>query len=274
MTKPLFVALVSVLLSTQAVPSSMRAAVVIDEYFGDTYTAAPTDARGYVLFRGEPLRLKLQVMNRRDDVAELTLPSVEGGETFTATVVDAQGQTPLKVKIGAAQLRLQTGGRANIEAKTVALERLQAVEWDAEVLENLPVGEHRIAFSTNVADVTGRRILWQAPEIIIEIRARTGASAEIARREALREFTSGDAAAWQRADAAADRLLKIHPRSYEALLIKSRIAGERGDPKRERELSLRALEILRNDQDELFLKFKGSGEAAAARRRIESSIKK
>lgn len=270
----LVVVLASTFSDAQIVPSAMRAAVVIDEYFGTTYAAPSSESRAYVFFEREPIKLRLQVTNRKEEPAELRLSSSSGSQTFDAMVSDGSNQRAIDVRISDAHLRVATGERLPVTTLNVGLDQLESVEWDAEVNQSLPVGRHKIAFSTNVSDATGKQILWQTDEITIEVRSRVGASVEITRREALREFTSGNPGAARRADAAADRLLRIHPRSYEALLLKGQIAELEGQEVRAREFTSRALNILREGQDDLFLKFRSKAEADDAKNRIEAMLRK
>ncbi len=260
--------------ATQTTPSPVRAAVVIDEYFGETYTASRRDPIGYAFFVGEPIRLRLLLTNRKDVVAEVRLAAVAGAETFVATVRDGNRLRTVEVRYGEARVRLVTGALSDLNDTTLELEPLQSLEWEAQIVDSLPVGVHRIVFATTIADAQDRRILWQTPNISIEIRDRNGAAAEIARRDSLRELRAGDADSLKRAEAAADRLLGIHPRSHEAFLIKGRVASERGESQRGRELAARALEILKNDQDELLLRFRDRATIARVRRDVELQMKK
>jgi hypothetical protein len=253
--------------------SPVAAVIMSGEYFGVTYANGPKAPElRKVFFVSESI--KMQIVLSNPDSADHTI--IPGGATDVFVIEVARNGVSISDRPTVQEGRfLNASGEMSPFSLTqvTTLRNREKVEWRAEFDGHLPPGMYQVHLVMDVKDESGRPVIPHSP-YEFEVRPRSSdAETELARRDAWREYLHTDVQSLQRAEAALQRLLHLHPLSYEACLIEGRISERKGDRVKADEALKRTAEILRNGHDKLLLKFKTQSEVREILRGVEASIR-
>jgi hypothetical protein len=229
------------------------------DYFGETYTAKPSDISNYVFFPGDVIRLRIEVANRGADAVTLMTRAAGPAQSLS---FDAPAQ--VSVSIGSS-VRLQSldGEVAGTWNSQMLLDRNEALVFDAEVRVDPAVPkDYVVNFRTDMRDSAGRPVAPQAPRLQFEIRASANAAAEQARRRASLAIAQGDERTARQSIAA---LLKANPLSFAAYILAARLAEHIADARGAAEAYQHALDILDAGTDTDYLRWQIDPQAARKR---------
>jgi hypothetical protein len=240
-------------LASPAVFAQGRTLVLITntaEYFGNPYVKPPQNHAPFVFFAGEPVRVRVSIVNWGS--SDATLSGADAAPLFTVKTYRDDEEVTLPVKVGAEATKVT--GRFElvtpVETQTI-LKPGESLQWEADLRSaGLSPGAYRLEFDTPAKDGTGHRIFLQANRFAFELRTRSGESeTELLRRDALRSFTAGDHIA---AAAAISRLLRAYPNSAEAYVVLGDITKARGDAAAANAHYQRAVELYTQGADALY----------------------
>jgi hypothetical protein len=240
----LLVLALSTALAQPASQTDLYSGVRIDGYVGETYTKR-SRADYNALFTGGPVRLAVVVGNRSENGRHLSLPAE--GEVIGLAVMrdDSPIDPPVSVEKGF--VRRRVGGVEFVEsAPTFRLAGKEELVWPVSVDEPLPPGLYEVEVTVNATPRDGGSIFAVQPTVSFEVRPADAEPVEVARRQALRALASLDL---REAENAGLALLKLHPASYEAVVVLGRIALARGATDDAKTHLARALSILDNGED-------------------------
>ncbi len=264
-----FAAALTSLSAAQTPRSPLFAAVGPDEYFGEAYTNVPEDNASYVFFVGEPILLRITIAN--EQTSDLSLSQTSSDDVFGFELLSngMRHRMALTCVVKGTDAG-QPSPRSLMEAP-VRLAPSQRLVWVCPVDEPIPPGNYRLRAHTDITDIDERPIALRVESLAFNLRAATPASrAEIVRREAMRHLISREPNLLF-VEAAVQRLLKSHPTSSLAYLIRGHVQRLMGKETEALAAFGRALEILEREEDQLLLKFKGqnfANETKATVRRL------
>jgi hypothetical protein len=230
-------------------------------YLGVEYADPPSRNFPYVFFSSEQISVEIVMVNNLGtEPVRLFLNEKAIAANFAA-------KRPDGIDVA---LRLSTLVRRYLANETpvdlapeFALEPKESLVLRAEIAAGqLTPGEHIVLLSTTIKDAAGLPLSPQVTRLVLEIRPSDAASAlEEARRNAIRAVTARQFAA---AETWIETLLRLHPRSYVAYVLRGEVAESSGDRGRARAAYQQAVSLLKSRADEHFLRRRrGGGEHVA-----------
>jgi hypothetical protein len=207
----------------------------------------------YVFFEGEPIALRLIIVNTKVETAAFVTRSPDPAHVFSASATRDGNPLPVQVEFSTTLLKRFSWGQDVVQhAVSHQLQQTEGLEWKATVLNRLLPGIYRVEFEVHANDGASRPIRRTAPGISFEVRSRSSDTLpEILLRQAYRHYSREE---FTDASDTVTELLNAHPTSYQAYLLKARIAGALGNVAEARQATREAREIVRTDRDPLFLK--------------------
>jgi hypothetical protein len=248
----------TLILAFSGVLTAQRSALILlvstAEYFGDTYTKLPQIHGTRVFFAGEAIRLRVTVANRGPNDNDLEIHGSLSNILSTEALRDGVS-TSVALTVGDPVWHAADGRDFPLVLRDrTALKAGESVRWEADVIDRLIPGAYQIKVNVNARDRESRPVVPHVSTLRFEVRPHSEADApEIARRDATRRYASGD---YEGAEAGARALLRLHPTSYEALVLLGQIATARGNADEARRYFERALDVLTRNDDQLLLKFR------------------
>jgi len=229
--------------------SDVALLVKVADYFGETYTAKPSEVSNYVYFPGDVINLRVELANRGTE--PVTLVTRGAGP---ANSVSSDAPPEVRVMIGSTARVLRLGGEVDaIWGEQILLDRNETLVFDAELRVDPPTLKNYVVnFRTSLRDIKGLPVAPQAPRVQFEMRTGEGAAAEQARRRASSAIMRGDDSAARQSIAA---LLKANPQSFAAHILAARIAERSNDAPGATQSYERALRILDSDADLQYLQW-------------------
>ena len=215
----------------------------IGEYYGTVYIPRAAGGAEYVLLRGQPFVVNIALHNN-------------GGAT---TVRAAKGKSaPFRVRVSAIDTAVfvpelsvspvPTRGPGVVELRLpITLQRKTGLVWDVSIPPTLPAGRYRVQILSDL----DQKLSLNSDFVDLEIRDVVSLAdrVESLRIEATRAQANNDLAGQ---DAAARRLLGLHPQSAFGHALLGWAAHRRGDDAGARAAYARAIEILRTRRDTLY----------------------
>ena len=220
------------------------------EYVGITYAPPATGDAAYLFFSNEPIALELRVTNRGS--IPITLANVGASPAANFRIV--RGQTDA-FAIQSDVFRQGAGAPTPVTwVSPIQIEAQESLIIGAvHVGSPLPPGEYIVEWDTTIRDQNGLRVAPQSTRVQFEVRASAEDTApEEARRNAARAFLRGDD---RLAEQWADELLRLHPRSYAAHLIRAEVSLKTGNRQRMLQSYATALQILNANADDQFVRW-------------------
>jgi hypothetical protein len=213
----------------QQVPFSTLASTVrTGDYVGEVYTRRGEDGQ-FVFFVDEPIKILVSIGNSGREEMGFRVPGANPEEMFVVVALRNRAATDVGLTFQNGRLL------GNVETpfngrELTTLRPGERVEWMAEVSGPLLPGMYAISINTRATDERGRPIAPLATTYRYEVRGTSAESLpEIHRRAAMRHLQAGDQVDLAAADAAVERLLEVHPTSFEAYVIRGRIERRRGN---------------------------------------------
>ncbi len=248
------IATILALAVAQAAPArrtKVRLFVSIAEYYGTVYVRGPSGDVDHVLLRGQPLTLRLSIVNQGDD-QEVRLRSSESA-AFEVLVSAVGSAEPLAKSVVTQSPLLRGGGREGPNALPATLKPRDSLQWEASVpdFQQLPAGRYRVKADAHVESTRGGSPEVNNDYLVIELRDIVGDAerVEMLRITATRALRNSDPA---QADAAARQLLAAYPPSAFAYMLIGDVAVARKDVSAARAAYMRASELLGGRSDTLF----------------------
>ena len=204
-----------------------------------------------MLLRGQPLALRLSIVNHGEDQDVRLRPS----ETvaFKVHVAAVGSAEPLAQGVVTQSPLLNRGGRQGPSPLPATLKQRETLQWEASVpdFQQLPAGRYRVKADSHVESSRGGSPEVNNDYLVIELRDIVGDAerVELLRITATRALASNDFA---QADAAARQLLAAYPSSAFAHMLIGDVAKARKDVSSARAAYIRASELLRGRGDTLF----------------------
>jgi hypothetical protein len=233
--------------------SSISLGIGADEYFGTVYTAPPIDEVPFMLYIGERIRFRVDLVNGGDTTQTLSLKARGASQLCDAEITKGNVAVPVRLRIDRTVEREDASGRTPVNlggSVTLPTRGKLSIRGDVESIPPEP-GVYVIDISTDLADAAGRPLAPQSTRLSFELRQPTGGEgAEIARRSALRALADGNLA---QSEGFVSRLLALNPTSVAAFTIRAQIAQAQGQKSDALTLYRRALEILEGNRDQQYL---------------------
>jgi hypothetical protein len=203
-----------------------------------------------VLLRGQPLTLRLSIVNHGEDQEVRLRPSES--VPFKVHVAAMGSAEPLAQGV-VTQSFLLRGGRQEPRALPATLKPRESLQWEATVpnFQQLPAGRYRVKADAQVESTVGGSPEVNNDNLVIELRDVVGQAerVELLRITATRALRNNDFA---QADAAARQLLAAYAQSAFAYMLIGDAAVARKDVSSARAAYIRASELLRGRGDTLF----------------------
>ena len=204
-----------------------------------------------MLLRGQPLTLRLSIVNEGDD-QEVRLRPLQSAP-FKVYVAAMGSAEPLAQGVVAQSALLRRAGRQGPGTLPATLKQRESLQWDATVpnFQQLPAGRYRVKADAQVESTVGGSPEVNNDNLVIELRDVVGQAerVELLRITATRALRNNDFA---QADAAARQLLAAYAQSAFAYMLIGDAAVARKDVSSARAAYIRASELLRGRGDTLF----------------------
>ncbi len=242
------------LVMTQAAParrSKVRLSVTIAEYDSTVYVRGPSGGADHVLLRGQPLTLRLSIVNHGEDQVVRLRPSESAA--FRVHVAAVGSAEPVAQGVVSPSPRLSGGGRQGPHALPATMKQRESLQWDASVpgFQQLPAGRYRVKADAHVESTPGGAPEVNNDSLVIELRDIAGEAerVELLRITATRALSNNDLA---QADGAARQLLAAYPQSAFAYMLIGDVAAARKDVSAARTAYVAASKLLGGRGDTLF----------------------
>jgi hypothetical protein len=262
---------------TPAKRSPLVSTVETAEYFSETYARRGQGSPPVLLFFvGEAVKVKVAIGNPTRDAQILTFTQIVGHDMFTMEASRDGVSVELRSTFDHGTWKDANGSTVPFNpASPTRLGRFERIEWLVDLGTSLEPGRYHLRVVPNAADGSGLPISPRVSTYAFDVRPRSeDAEAEITRREAWRHYLEGGESAFKRAELAVDRLLQIHPNSYEAFVVRGRVAMARGDEARAIEAYARAAEIVRNNRDTLLVRFSSRAHRESMQKDLDALLRK
>jgi hypothetical protein len=225
------------------------------DYYGHDYTAPPGPKSTYVYFPGEPIKIEIALTNNRGDAPVRLIANPNVASNFA---VKPEHGTPFNLALSSDIIFKTAFGNSPFDWKPeMMLSPGESLIIPAEVAErdSMPTGEHAIVVSTTIKDSNGSGILPHASRLQIEVRSLSNDDApELARRAAMRAMhnvvRNSVGRDFTEAERRIDDLLKVHPQSYAAYVMRGEIAQLRGNAGQARAAYQQAINLLQTRADQ------------------------
>jgi hypothetical protein len=247
---------------TAAEYSPLRYGIRVGEYFDLVYAPRIPGGPMFVFFRGEPIALQVEIFNPAPTegllVTNAATPSaalrfVVAREDVPVSI--PRNAVPIDVPFVVPKLVNRSGRYATEEMEwttRMVLEPGGKLSLSAEVgRTDLPVGVYTVDVTVDVTDGDMRALAPQVSRYQFELRESTAdVRLEVARREATRAWFAGDL---QKALDVTSAMLAGYPNSFAAYFIRGGIATTERQPDEAARNYERALEILEQGRDTIYL---------------------
>jgi hypothetical protein len=249
--------------------SSFQFDVGTAEYFGETYVERPSPRASWVFFRGEPLTLRLSIGSTNGE-DELRIPSPQASDFISVTAT--RDGTPVDLQLTFSDVNwigLDERAHALASPERIRLNPGEQLQWTARLTSALSPGLYRLHFDIRANDELSRPVAPIVTNFAFDLKPSTPAyRPEILLPAAARHAFSQDSSELALAEAAVTELLRIHPTSVLAFLIRERIARARGLRDQARVETRKALDLINADQDLLLRQFKSPEEIANIKKEL------
>ncbi|RMG47252.1 MAG: hypothetical protein D6723_16290 [Acidobacteria bacterium] len=265
MVQPICVLLVSLAIggafSPQSVNEHLYSFVRVGENYGTTYTSPPAKGAYFVIFQGEPITVRLDILNDGSKKAMVIANELRPEEAFQVTVLKAP--TP--------EVRGNLGIEVSPSVKLILPKTAIPVEWSERIelppqarlyfeakvtgeQEALPPGIYHLKFRCRLKSASGKEIPAHSEIFQFEIRAVETFEdrLEVLIREATRLFVREK---YEETEKKVNELLLLYPNSAAGYGLKGSIAEVRGKKDEAIKAYRKALDLLRSGRDTIYLSY-------------------
>jgi len=238
--------------------SQMTLLVGPQTYLSPAYAAHRVDPFAYLFYPGEPVMARIRVFNQGESPVTLVPMATVPQELFVIETTRDGLPIALQLRFAEGVARFFSGGEYPYSLdQSLRFDQSEGLEWHATLLNgSLPAGLYALTVHVRAVDQDSRPVAPNTPTFHFEVRTPTEEDRpEILVREADRHFRSGE---YVEARAAVAELLRIHPRSAIAHMMRQRIASAEGNRAEVIAAIKQARTLLSTGQDELLLKFRSA----------------
>jgi hypothetical protein len=183
------------------------------------------------------------------------MPSATSAQQLFAIEATRDGRSfPIRVEFDGVS-RFFSGGEYPYSLdQSLEFEKGEGLKWHVNISDGtLPEGLYRLTVSVRASDEKSRPIAPQSPMFVFEVRTPTDDDRpEVLHRQADRQLQRGE---YNEANATVAELLRIHPRSVIAQILRAKIGTARGNRGEALAAIKQARTLLTTDQDALLRKF-------------------
>jgi hypothetical protein len=253
----LVVCIVGTLIGQGSPYSDLTLLVGPQAYLSPAYAVENRSPFAYLFFRGEPIAARIRVFNQGEARATLVPTATVPQQLFAIETTRDGRAFPVQLQFEDRVTRFFSGGRYRYSLdQTLQFDGGEGLEWHVGVTDGtLPAGFYAMTVHVRATDADSRMLRPRAPTFTFEVRAPTVADRpEMLHREADRQIRR---AAYDEARATVTELLRIHPQSVIAHMLRQQIAKAEGNRAEFIAAIKQARTLLTGGQDALLLKFKG-----------------
>jgi hypothetical protein len=225
-------------------------------YLFPEYAAERGSPRAYLFFLEEPITARIRIFNNGESRATLVPSSTEPQQLFAVETTRDGVPFPLTVEFADGVSRFYSQGEYPYSLdQSLDFDWREGLVWHLTLTEGtLPPGFYTMTVRPRAADGNSRPIAPQAPTFHFEVRTPTDDDRpELLLRAADRQLVRG---AYDDAKATVGELLRVHPRSVIAQILRQKIAVAKGDRGELVAAINEARTLLATGQDALLLKFR------------------
>ncbi len=263
MTQPTCILLVSLAIGGIFLPQDehLYSFVRVGESYGTTYTPPPAEGAYFVFFQGEPITVRLDILNEGSKKAMVVANELRPEEAFRMTVLKAptpevKGRLGIEVSPSVKLILPKTAISAEWSER-IELPPRSRLYFEARVTseqEALPPGIYHLKFRCRLKSASGKEIPAHSEIFQFEIRAVETFEdrLEVLRRQAARLSTRGE---YEEAEKKLDELLLLYPNSSHSYIEKGNMAMVQGKKDEAAKAYQRALDLLQSRMDTIYLSY-------------------
>lgn len=231
--------------------AELQAVSGVDGYVGEVYTEPPVSGSQYVFIEGEPLVLRVQVLNHGVETRVLLVPDGLSVETMWSHQALRDGE-PVALALGRPIVNGVSYNRSVVQSslQRTYLDPHDSITWKFALTERLRPGVYRVKWMTKARDENGRQKWPLSYETVFEVRASEGLEFERMRRDAWRAVRGGQGAEARRI---LETMLKVNPASYGALTMLASLSESEENREEATALRQRARVAVLSGADALFV---------------------
>jgi hypothetical protein len=225
-------------------------------YLSPAYAAERGSPHAFLFYQHEPITARIRIFNGGDVRATLVPLATEARRLFVIEITRDGVPFPVLVEFANGVSRFHSQGQYPYSLdQSLEFERQEGLEWHLTVTEpSLPAGFYALTVRPRATDGDSRLIRPRAPTFHFEVRTPTDEDRpELLQRTADRHLRLG---AYDDARATIEELIRIHPRSVIAQMLRQQLAIAQGNRSELVAAIEQARTLLAAGQDALLLKFR------------------